>query len=382
MATNQANLSGREENGNNATDKGLVHFIPVAESKMDVPYADLSIIDISRWSEGLDVQKSLADQLYEAMTTDGFFVLTGFGISEQEIQRQVDIGYTVLEKTPFDEKKELDSHTDKTGVYRGFKPRQYYEMENGVKDQIEQFNWQREMEDQPIPSTLKPFEKETKSFCEKIHKDVLYKVYQLFALALELPINTFVDFHKYEEHDDSWFRYMAYYDEFSPEDEEKVGHVWLKGHQDHGAVTMVFSQPMASLQVRDDEGNWKYTRHVPGGIIVNCGIMMEWWTGGLFKAANHRVYEPPKDQRNHIRCGLFYFSIPNNDVKPDLLKDSPVLRKLNRESMFKDGKTIDAKTFSRARVSKVGKSDIYKSNWGKGERLVEVIAGVEVPHFG
>lgn len=27
---------------------------------------------------------------------------------------------------------------------------------------------------------------------------------------------------------------MAYYDEHKPEDEAKVGGVWLKGHQDHG----------------------------------------------------------------------------------------------------------------------------------------------------
>ncbi|WVF65611.1 hypothetical protein IAT40_000341 [Kwoniella sp. CBS 6097] len=252
-----------------------------------------------------------------------------------------------------------------------------------------------------MPTTIKPYLSEVKSFCERVHKDVLYKVYQcewerlpketracvdvldkVFALALKLPINTFVDFHKYEEKDDSWFRYMAYYDEFNPEDEAKVGSVWLKGHQDHGAVTMVLSQPMASLQVRDDDGNWKYTPHVPGGIIINCGIMMEWWTGGLFKAANHRVAAPLDDQRNHTRCGVFYFSIPNNDVRPDLLTESPVLQKAGVKSLFKDGKTIDALTFTRARVAKVGKSDVYKQSWGPDTRLVEVIAGVEVPHFG
>jgi len=81
----------------------------------------------------------------------------------------------------------------------------------------------------------------------------------VFALALELPIETLVDMHRQELKDDSWFRCrypieldpgrermltlspsdMAYYDEFDPEDEKKVKSVWLKGHQDHGAVTMV-----------------------------------------------------------------------------------------------------------------------------------------------
>ena len=112
---------------------------------------------------------------------------------------------------------------------------------------------------------------------------------------------------------------------------------------------------------------------------INCGIMMEWWTGGYFRAATHRVSAPPDDQRNHIRCGVFYFSIPNDDVRPNLLTESPVLRKAGVKAHFEDGKTIDARTFSRARVSKVGKSDIYKKSWGDGQRLVEVIGEYLAP---
>lgn len=48
---------------------------------------------------------------------------------------------------------------------------------------------------------------------------------------------------------------------------------------------------------------------------VNCGCFMEFWTGGYFKAANHRVAAPPDDQRNHTRCGVFYFAVPNDDEK-------------------------------------------------------------------
>lgn len=72
---------------------------------------------------------------------------------------------------------------------------------------------------------------------------------------------------------------------------------------------------MASLQVRDDAGTWRYVRHTPGGIIVNCGVFMEWYTGGYFKAANHRVAAPPADQRGHTRCGVFYFAVPNDDER-------------------------------------------------------------------
>ncbi|ORX39267.1 Clavaminate synthase-like protein [Kockovaella imperatae] len=358
------------------------HFTPVAESKLDIPYADLTEINISRWDDGPEEQARLAEELRDAMTTDGFLVLTGHALSEADISRQVDIGYTVIEETSLEEKCRLQGHMDKDGVYRGFKLRQYYEMQNGVKDQIEQFNWQRDMKTQEFPAVMQPFLEETKEFCRIVHENILFKVFRLFALALAIPSDTFVAMHRYEALDDAWFRYMTFYDEHDPEDEKKIGGVWLKGHQDHGAVTMVFSQPMASLQVRDDQGVWRYTRHTPGGIIINCGIMMEWWTGGYFKAANHRVVAPPADQRNHIRCGVFYFSIPNDQVRPNLLTQSPVLRDAGVKAHFEHDKTITAREFSRARVAKVGKSNVYKQDWGEGQRLVEVIAGVEVPHFG
>ena len=44
-------------------------------------------------------------------------------------------------------------------------------------------------------------------------------------------------------------------------------------------------------------------------------MFMQWYTGGYFKAANHRVTAPPLDQRNHTRLGVFYFVMPNDDEK-------------------------------------------------------------------
>lgn len=50
-----------------------------------------------------------------------------------------------------------------------------------------------------------------------------------------------------------------------------------------------------------------------------------------------------------------------------------MLQKAGVHAHFEEGKTIDSYTFSKARVAKVGKSEMYKQPWGKGERIVEVI---------
>lgn len=49
-------------------------------------------------------------------------------------------------------------------------------MENGVKDQIEQFNWQRDMGDQSLPEVMERVRGEIQSFCDEVHNDILFKV--------------------------------------------------------------------------------------------------------------------------------------------------------------------------------------------------------------
>lgn len=60
------------------------------------------------------------------------------------------------------------------GCYKGFKPRQYYEFGDGVKDQIEQFNWSRDMSHaDEFPSAMHPFLDEVRAFTDKVHNHVL-----------------------------------------------------------------------------------------------------------------------------------------------------------------------------------------------------------------
>ncbi|GFZ44251.1 hypothetical protein JCM24511_01973 [Saitozyma sp. JCM 24511] len=358
IATNDATSSSETTS---VPAKGLLHFEHVAPSKQqDLPFADLKTVDMGSFHDGPEAQAKIAEEIRQAMHEQGFFTLINHGFTQEEVARQMDIGYTVLQRTPLEEKQKLRARMQEDGCYKGFKLRQYYEMENGVKDKIEQFNWFRDMKSQEFPSTIQPYLDEVKEFSARVHNDVFLNL----------------------------MRHMAYYDEHTKEDESKVKGVWLKGHQDFGTLTLLFSQPMCSLQVRDEQGKWAFVRHTPGAIIVNCGVFMEWYTGGYFKAANHRVAAPPDDQRNHTRMGVFYFAVPNDDDKasnrgPNTLMDSPVLQQAGVTPTFESPeKSVTSKVYSQARIANVGKSELYKRQWGDGERVVEVLAGVEVPWYG
>lgn len=103
------------------------HFVPVAPSKEDLEYADLQTLDFSLYQKGSEGMDALAKQIDEAMKTQGFFYIINHGISEEEIERQTDIGWTVLNDTPIEEKKKLEAKIQETGYYDGFKLRNYYQ---------------------------------------------------------------------------------------------------------------------------------------------------------------------------------------------------------------------------------------------------------------
>jgi isopenicillin N synthase-like dioxygenase len=356
------------------------HFVPVQPTKHELDYADLDTLDFSRYDEGPEARKELAAQLHQAMTTHGFFVVVNHGLSEEQITRQVDIGHTILKRTPPEEKIRLKADILGKGEYPGFKPRGHWKA-GDKPDRIENFNVNRNMNLHEQPAALEPYRQEIQDVVDLIHKDILYKVLRLFAIALEIEDEEFfVKLFSYENHDESWARWMQYYD-----DGDQGGQsLWLGGHQDLSALSLLFSQPMASLQVRDyeDDAQWRYVRHIPGAIIVNAGEPMKWWTGDHFKAAVHRVVQPPADQRGHDRSGFFYFTVPNDNVVINtLLEESPVLRRAGVQKWFKEGEAPTSKEWCNNRIRVTGQKALFQNKNADQNKEVEKIGTVETTWY-
>jgi isopenicillin N synthase-like dioxygenase len=102
-------------------------FTPVSPTKEDLDYADLPFIDFSLLEQGEQGKAELARTLDNVMRTQGFFYVVNHGLSEEEIQRQVNIGWTILSDTSIEEKQALEGKIQETGQYRGFKLRNYYQ---------------------------------------------------------------------------------------------------------------------------------------------------------------------------------------------------------------------------------------------------------------
>lgn len=252
--------------------------------------------------------------------------MTNFGLSEQDIEKQFELGKEILD-LPEEEKLKHRAKIE-DGDYNGYRPLGAIEQFPGLRDNWECYHIFKFLPQykRSHPDKVLEHYAEIERFHRHIHQQVAYKVLCLLANVLEIPENTLRDNHLYEDHCSSFLRYVKYHARPS-EVNEKYENIYVRGHTDFGSVTFLFSQPIGGLQLQIGEDEWKDVRHVPGSIIVNTADMLHFWSNGYLKSCVHRVVAPPKDQEHLNRYGLIYFLRAKDDM---LLRapDSPLLKRL------------------------------------------------------
>ncbi|KAH9834992.1 uncharacterized protein C8Q71DRAFT_859328 [Rhodofomes roseus] len=355
----------------------IPRYIAAPETQEKLDYADLAILDFSKVGtpEG---QAELTAQLRDAMTTHGFFYIVNHGLTQAENHRMLDIADVAISGIPDEEKRNYMAKIKSDGTYQGYKLRGWWHIDGGVRDQIEHYNINRDVDRMQHPQAVRPLLPEVKEFTRFNHCNVLHPLLRLFALGLELPEDTFVNLHKYDALGESYVRFMKYFPR-SADDEVKAKQVWLKGHTDIGTITILWSQPVMALQVLMPDGQWRYVRHIDNALIVNSGDAMEFLSGGFYKPTIHRVVQPPQDQRAYNRLSILYFAMTDDDVKLVPRVESPVLQKYGVQRRWAndaDAPTMEA--WRKGRTSAVGRVVLKKKEDGSEENIVN---GIVVRHY-
>ncbi|KKY30462.1 putative flavonol synthase [Diaporthe ampelina] len=299
-----------------------------AKTSHDLPWADIKVLDLSTFDEPGGKEK-LAEELRDAVHNTGFFSVTGTGLTEEEIQRQYDIGQAFF-ALPHAEKAQPRYKCDfASGNYFGY--RELHERTvrgTEVRDNVESYNHAKftpSNASEPRHPFFDAYAPEVEAFSRRA-LGVADRILRLFALILELPEGFFADAHRYDDPSDDHLRYMCYHPR--PEaDDARVDNTWARAHTDFGSLTLLWSQDVAGLQIRTREGEWRYVPPVDGGIVCNVGDTLDFWSASYLRSTTHRVTRPPPDQVGGKRLGLFYFVRPGNDVdiKP---APSPLLKRL------------------------------------------------------
>ena len=312
-------------------------FKEAPPSKAEVELLPLETIDLSKYDEGPEARKQLAQRLEKALTEYGFFRLVNHGFSPEFLETMKSISQSTFETSEEVKAKflagknniELDDGLE-LGVIRGtgYKPRGYWTYTNETKDNVEffnvrHFNFHEVFNSIEHPEFVKANLDDIEFYFTYLHQQIQRKVLNLIDIILGLPEGEMYKKYfrvEYNDPNDSgtgFGRFLLYH----PVDEDynrKTTSTWMRGHTDAGAFTYILSQPILSLQVRTyDDYQWKYVGHVPNSIIVNAGDTIKFLTAGYFKSAVHRVHTAPQDQKDCHRNTIIYFASPKLDIYMD-----------------------------------------------------------------
>ncbi len=105
---------------------------------------------------------------------------------------------------------------------------------------------------------------------------------------------------------------------------------------------------------------------------------MEMLSGGYYKATIHRVIQPPEDQRNIARLGIFYFTMAKNDTKLVPFAEAPVLRREGVKRRIDDENAPTMLEWRKGIIKSYGFTQLKRKNDLIEE---EVVTGILVKHY-
>ncbi|KAG6818935.1 hypothetical protein H0H93_016984 [Arthromyces matolae] len=121
-----------------ATLPDTPRHLPPPPTKEELDFADLSIIDLAKYATAQG-KAELINDVRDAMNTTGFFYVINHGYTPEQTRRIFDIA-----EIPFAieeaEKKNYIAPVQETGTFQGYKLRQFWHIDAGVRDQIEHYN--------------------------------------------------------------------------------------------------------------------------------------------------------------------------------------------------------------------------------------------------
>jgi isopenicillin N synthase-like dioxygenase len=138
-----------------------------AKTTEALPWADISIIDISLFSSPGGPEK-LASQLQHAVQTTGFFSVVGTGFTDEEVTRQYAIGQAFFNQ-PLEKKNKPEMRCDfGKGNYFGYRAAHEKKVQGTeVMDNVESVNIAKfipELENEPLDDFFKPYLPEIENF--------------------------------------------------------------------------------------------------------------------------------------------------------------------------------------------------------------------------
>ena len=278
--------------------------------KVQIPVVDLSPV----LKGDAEATRTLAKSVASVCRDFGFLYVENHGIDSEFLDK----AQHIIEKFfQLSDEEKLQIHISKSAYHRGYFPNgEENALGSPVKDIKEAFDMALELSpDDPCVVAGKPFHgpnawpdalPEFKTIMLELYEKwrlMCSRISKVFALALELPEDYFVD---KTNKPMAQMRAAFYPNQRPTEVKDAVG---CGAHTDYGIVSAIWQIDVPGLQIETLAGEWIDAPRIPGTFVCPLGDMIEHWTNGFWKATNHRVINISGEARH---SAAFFFD-PNYD---------------------------------------------------------------------
>jgi isopenicillin N synthase-like dioxygenase len=287
----------------------------------------ISIIDLSILSSADHyARQSLARSVDDALCSVGFMTIVNHDVPEQLIARAQACARRFFGQ-PLDAKMQARRTLHQA---RGYSPpdtiasSRYGDNKEAPADLMEGFAlgpfapplWGRDKAPEITPDGINVWPDTPGEFRDVFERyyvaleQVAHRLMRLFALALRLEEDYFIQFHSPHN---SVLR-LNLYPRLTAT--PLPGQLRIGEHTDVGGFTVLLADAScAGLQIKDDADEWHDVPFIPNSFVINLGEMMKTWTNDRWRATRHRVVNPRNLAENVDRLSVPFFVNPRSSAE-------------------------------------------------------------------
>ncbi|XP_008292466.1 UPF0676 protein C1494.01 [Stegastes partitus] len=280
---------------------------------MSIPVVDFSAYRLSEKHVNDEQLQELGAELKTAFTQVGFVYLKNSGITQEEVDRVMDISKKFFLQ-PDELKQPFCRKSFSINPNHGWVSLETEKLNpRRPGDLKEAFNAASLHPDIKWPSSgaVTGFQEIQMSFFQSC-KELSLRVLRVMALGLDMDPDVFLSAHRLIGTDENGTTLRSLY--YPPVNSEKAkeGQLRCGEHSDYGSITLLF-QTSEGLQVRTRSGEFVSAPCIPGAILINIADLMQRWTSDQFVSVIHRVLLPPVGDSS-TRQSLAFFVQPDDEA--------------------------------------------------------------------